>query len=1703
MKRAYFLAMVLVIVIVFTITSSALITAEEDDVDQIFLPLVMQGTGPIEPPLDAQTSVLPTSGPPGTLVHMRGSGFDETPCGVDFYWDSPDGLRLGFTTLEEGNFTADLTIPESAGGGRHLIIAQGLLSDQEFCGGPSSDKAEALFMVTEATPLIIFEAADAVQGSVVTVSGSHFCNNPACSDITIFFGGRIGAQNVKVGNNGTFKSEAIIPGGYPIGDMPVIARQVDGSGNELIAYGELQIWTRPNVVEDGPNNTRSATAVTPAGLTPVEKINDSGEGSRTGSAGGSWPTTGPGKTTRNALFSLFMVGMASAVLLWSARGPALRRRNAWQAGGVIVLVLMALILIGVPGDTRAAAPSAMTDVNPDGLPGEPRYGGRVLGVTISPTNNQLAYAASELGGIFRSNNGGGNWVHIDDVPLTISRDVMFDPQDANTVIASGFYDGQVVNQGGIWRSTNGGATWTKPATSNPGCSTQASTWGIAIANDAILHTNIYVGTDCGLAISADSGATWNHVDPCTSTDAAFCNAGGTIFDVEARVVGGQVQLDACGVEGYFRSPDGGATWSAPDAASPVLTGLNNSPCSVATAPNDANTVYVAHFSGLTPPPGPQFCVSQLLESTTGGTAGSWVDMLVSANNCRDAWVVTHPALDGDANHFEVYYGDSQRVHRQHCDAANAPRCATGVANWPNADSGAHADPSDIAFNTSTVNGCPQILSTDGGISTSSDCGATWVDGNRGLHALDIRGLAGTVEAGHTDLYVGAQDNGLYFSQDGAVTWSRPVGADVYNVYADHNSPADVLYRQCFGCGDVLAGAHLAGAGGFSDPPGNIPVTAVAAQFGPDSYIFLTNDGGTPALWTVYVTTDSGGTWNQMGPSPLPGNPGEVKASGSAATPTFYLRLNVGGQLRIYSLTGALDNTASLTLVSSGLNTPTGAWGVDPSDPNLLYVTDIGTNQMMFTTDGGGQWDPDPALTNLVTRGGVYRFNPNMGAMPRAVAYDQNSDMIMVGTRTSGLFASVTGGEAWFSIRGAEGLPLYLDFFFDESNGSVYAATRGRGIWMIDVPLANLSITKSDAPDPVIAGEKLWYDIAVHNSGPDEATGVVVLDTLPLGVTYDTDTDACTLSSGTGPGGEDQLTCELGDLPAGASSSFTIQVTVDSNLVAAAGGPTTITNVAEVSSTEQGDVDLSDNTAKAVTIVNDLADVRVAKDCKPERELLAGEQGTCTIVVENLGPSTARNVVVTDSYVSDGDFFFGTVTPGTCVVTPNPQSGSGSVTCSLGDMAVGSRVTIAIKIWANAPVDINDRVVATSDTPDPNLANNVDTDTISVKAAADLSLTKMASPDPVVAGTTLTYELEVTNNGPSAATNVEIVDVLPSGVTIDSVLAAPAGSCKAGVPGNAAIPTKCALGTIVDGGSATMTIVVTVLPGTSGLLHNNGMVSSDVADPNNSNNLATTRTAVEAQADLVISKTDSPDPVVAGGLLSYEVTIRNDGPSTAIDTELTDSLPAEVTFIQATVSNGAGTCVLLEVPPNTVSCDLNDLNPAEFVSVIILVRVKPSVPDGATISNTATVSSVASDPNPGNSSATQDTLVFTEADLEVLKEGQIDTSNPSLTVIYMIDTINHGPSDAEDVVMVDSLPLDYKKVEYQFDTGNGACSYEQTAHQLTCDFGKVKAGETVSIKIYVKIKGSVGVISNYADVTTSSSDPDLTNNTARKDLRIHG
>jgi uncharacterized repeat protein (TIGR01451 family) len=120
--------------------------------------------------------------------------------------------------------------------------------------------------------------------------------------------------------------------------------------------------------------------------------------------------------------------------------------------------------------------------------------------------------------------------------------------------------------------------------------------------------------------------------------------------------------------------------------------------------------------------------------------------------------------------------------------------------------------------------------------------------------------------------------------------------------------------------------------------------------------------------------------------------------------------------------------------------------------------------------------------------------------------------------------------------------------------------------------------------------------------------------------------------------------------------------------------------------------------------------------------------------------------------------------------------------------------------------------------------------------ADLVLTKSDSPDPVREGRVLTYTITVENQGPDAATNVTVTDVLPTGQKgVDFVSATPNSCQKTGHT------VTCDLGTLANGETATVTIKVR--PRSAGQLSNTASVSSSTPDSVSANNSDTETTTV--------------------------------------------------------------------------------------------------------------------------------------------------------------------------------------------------------------------------------------------------------------------
>jgi uncharacterized repeat protein (TIGR01451 family) len=276
------------------------------------------------------------------------------------------------------------------------------------------------------------------------------------------------------------------------------------------------------------------------------------------------------------------------------------------------------------------------------------------------------------------------------------------------------------------------------------------------------------------------------------------------------------------------------------------------------------------------------------------------------------------------------------------------------------------------------------------------------------------------------------------------------------------------------------------------------------------------------------------------------------------------------------------------------------------------------------------------------------------------------------------------------------------------------------------------------------------------------------------------------------------------------------------------------------------------------------------------------------------------------------------------------------------------------------------------------------------------------------------------------------------------------------------------------------------------------VTSATPDGNASNNQATGGVSFAASADLTIAKT-APASVPLDGTFVYTVSVDNAGPSTASNVVVTDVLPAGVEFVSAVASVGTFTVV-----SNVVTWNLGTVAVADPVRTLqITVHVLPTAP--ATLINTASVTSSTADPNSANNLVTTTTTVV-GTDLWISKAGVVSAGNPSGALVYTITVHNTpgfvadstptsgtgGPNAAANVVVVDTLPLDNKKLIVQFLSPN--CTYNPGAHQVTCTAATLPAGTNVTFEIQVQIKGSVGNIVNVATVTSTTPDPNLANNT---------
>jgi uncharacterized repeat protein (TIGR01451 family) len=375
---------------------------------------------------------------------------------------------------------------------------------------------------------------------------------------------------------------------------------------------------------------------------------------------------------------------------------------------------------------------------------------------------------------------------------------------------------------------------------------------------------------------------------------------------------------------------------------------------------------------------------------------------------------------------------------------------------------------------------------------------------------------------------------------------------------------------------------------------------------------------------------------------------------------------------------------------------------------------------------------------------------------------------------------------------------------------------------------------------------------------------------------------------------------------------------------------------------------------------------------------AGTNFDYVIQVNNEGPDNAANPTLSFPLPAGIAFQSESVAPGWSCNSIPPGTVGATVTCTAATLAVGSD---AFTITASSPPaasgTFSTTATVSSTTPDPDGNDNSFTVDVIIQPSSDFSMVLSASPNPVNAGTNLTWTMTVTNNGPSTGVNASADLPLPPPTTFVSVAAPPGWSCATPSAGANGSVTCSLTSTINSGVSATFTVVSQVPSSlaTGTTLSATATVSSpDDSIPANDSATASVQSAVVF--DLGITQTRAPGLVLPGSSQQYTIVVTISGPSDAAGVTMTDVLPAPLRFASL-VSPGGWSCTTPTAGTNgTITCSIPSLAASAVATFTLNVVVDPATPAGTPINNTATVTSSVPDSNGSNNSATATAAVST-------------------------------------------------------------------------------------------------------------------------------
>jgi uncharacterized repeat protein (TIGR01451 family) len=639
------------------------------------------------------------------------------------------------------------------------------------------------------------------------------------------------------------------------------------------------------------------------------------------------------------------------------------------------------------------------------------------------------------------------------------------------------------------------------------------------------------------------------------------------------------------------------------------------------------------------------------------------------------------------------------------------------------------------------------------------------------------------------------------------------------------------------------------------------------------------------------------------------------------------------------------------------------------------------------------------------------------------------------------------------------------------------------------PDADMTVSVTDSPDPVFPDGDITYTVQVMNNGPDAAPNAVLNvfnnNTLRFqSVTTPAGWSCAAPAVDAAP----VFQCSNPSFANGASSTFTVVLRAYDEVLGINDG-TLSTNFGVGSAvSDPNNANNSETEDTAYTTPD--ADISVTNADSPD-PVAPGGTITYTQSITNNGPDAA-NATFSQSLQGSVGFQSLNAPAGWSCTTP-AVGASGAINCTFASFASGATAnfTLVVTVIASSGV-VTNTVAGGSNVQDPDNTDNSATvnTTILAPVIADLGITKTTTSDGAAAGSSIAYTITLTNNGPDAAANVVVTDMLPSELLFQSITVPSGFSCATPAVGATGTIT-CTAASMASGTTVTFTLVVQLTANAVGPINNNATASSDT-DDNNGGNDTGSAPAVPVSAgntaDLSVVKSTQITTAGPGDPVTYTIAVTNNGPGVANDVIVNDTLPASLRF-QSITPAATFTCSTPAVgSAGTITCLGGPLANGATATFTLVTTIAPSA--SGSFANGVVVSTSDSDPTSSNSAGTSGSVVIATADLSITKTTAATQATTGSTITYTITVTNNGPDTATSVVVSDNLPAGLQFISAT--PSQGSCA---GADPFTCNLGTLNNGASATISLQALVTATSGTISNTAAVSAATDDGTPGNNSS--------